>query len=391
MNDEKIIAVAGHICLDITPKIASQDTGPLKAGSLYACNGVDIALGGATANTGMALKKLGNDRVPVFAKIGRDQFGATIQEILETSSLENVLSFDDETASSYSVIIAKKGVDRIFFHDPGANNTFDSTCVRVDSLEAVSLLHFGYPPMMKAVREENGLQLKLIFSAAKNAGVTTSLDMCMPDMDDRTTCWPKLLEQVLSVVDVFIPSVEESLYMIYPDRYRRIMQESGSADFVDYVTLDDLHALGTYMMDANVAIAPIKCGKRGYYLRTNDSRRLAEMGRSAPANLDNWANRELFIPAVTVPSVLSATGAGDVSIAGFLKALTLGETAEDTLAIASASGAQATQSYDAVSAVPTYQEIRGRIANQMYDETLPLMEGWLKRGHLLFGPEDCNV
>ena len=64
---KKIIA-AGHICLDITPVFPAQRScrelnEVLIPGKLVHMEGADVHTGGSVANTGLALKLLGNDVV----------------------------------------------------------------------------------------------------------------------------------------------------------------------------------------------------------------------------------------------------------------------------------------------------------------------------------------
>lgn len=79
----KNIITAGHICLDITPvfpmSTQSQSlTQMLCPGKLIHMDGADVHTGGSVANTGLALKLLGND-VRLMGKIGTDAFGSMVK------------------------------------------------------------------------------------------------------------------------------------------------------------------------------------------------------------------------------------------------------------------------------------------------------------------------
>lgn len=391
MKMDRSISVFGHICLDITPKILADHSDSLKPGSLYPCRGVNVSLGGATANTGLALKALGNNNVKIVARIGDDQFGSTVSEMLNDSGVDCHLSIDPIEATSYSVIIAKSGIDRIFFHDPGANSTFDTGCIPFETLNADQLIHFGYPPMMKTMIADLGKELKKMFLTLKNIGCTTSLDMCMPDThSSQTNSWRELLSSVLQYVDIYIPSAEEALFMTNRTRYEEIKNQYGFSDFVEGVSLADLHQLGEQLLSYGVAVVAIKCGKRGYYVRSAEGQRIQKMGAFKPANTSNWQNRELFMTAVLVERVVSATGAGDASIAGFLQALGEGETIEDALAIACTAGAIATQSFDAVSALKSYNVLQQIAGTQTHIPISDLDKFWQQNGPLMIGPEDIS-
>ena len=67
---KKVIA-AGHICLDITPVFldgaADKADQILSPGKLIQMGNADVHTGGSVANTGLAMKLLGND-VPSWEK-----------------------------------------------------------------------------------------------------------------------------------------------------------------------------------------------------------------------------------------------------------------------------------------------------------------------------------
>ena len=52
------IAVAGHLCVDITPRLDGHDPG-LEPGVLYAVGPLRQQIGGSVANTGGTLTRLG--------------------------------------------------------------------------------------------------------------------------------------------------------------------------------------------------------------------------------------------------------------------------------------------------------------------------------------------
>ena len=71
----KIIS-AGHICIDITPVFPDRRTYGalgelLEPGKLILMEGADVHTGGSVANTGLAMKLLGND-VRLMGKVGTD-------------------------------------------------------------------------------------------------------------------------------------------------------------------------------------------------------------------------------------------------------------------------------------------------------------------------------
>jgi sugar/nucleoside kinase (ribokinase family) len=84
-----------------------------------------ISTGGAVANTGMALHRLG---VPVrlMGKVGDDLFGRAVLDVLRTGAphLADGMIVTPGEATSYSIVISPPDIDRSFLHCPGANDTF---------------------------------------------------------------------------------------------------------------------------------------------------------------------------------------------------------------------------------------------------------------------------
>lgn len=150
---KKVIA-AGHICLDITPvfpemKAESLDQ-VLSPGKLLQMDRADVHTGGAVANTGLAMKKLGAD-VRLAGKIGKDAFGELILNILKKYDAQEGMTVSEGESTSYSVILAVPGIDRIFLHNPGANDSFCADDISDELLKDAALFHFGYPPLMRSM------------------------------------------------------------------------------------------------------------------------------------------------------------------------------------------------------------------------------------------------
>ena len=147
----KVIS-AGHICLDITPVFPAEHRYDrigdlLVPGSLIRMEAASVHTGGSVGNTGLALKKLGND-VTLLGKIGNDAFGSMVRNILSGYGAGGLI-VDEEGSTAYTVVLAVPGIDRIFLHNPGANDTFSAGDIPEEALDGAVLFHFGYPSLMK--------------------------------------------------------------------------------------------------------------------------------------------------------------------------------------------------------------------------------------------------
>ena len=178
------VICAGHVCLDIVPLFDSgrrfTEIGEaLEPGKLVNTHGVNVQSGGSVANTGLVLKKLGHD-VRLMAKVGDDAFGNIIHDIFASHGAGGLIT-EKGGITSYSVVLAIPGIDRIFLHDPGANNSFSESDIPWDEIKDAVLFHFGYPPLMRQMYADNGDTLSSIFRRVKENGTAASLDLAAVD------------------------------------------------------------------------------------------------------------------------------------------------------------------------------------------------------------------
>ena len=363
----KVIA-AGCVCIDITPEFRSgsvADIGELlRPGKLIETGKATISPGGAVSNTGLALKALGED-VVLVARIGNDLLGDTLSKILLQQGVKLSLIRAKGEDTAYSVVLAIPGIDRIFLHDPGANHTFCADDIPQDELEDTAIFHFGYPPIMRSMYSDNGAELVKVMAKAKNAGCITSLDMAMADPESEAgkADWPSILKKVLPLTDIFVPSFEEMLFMLDRTRYEELKEVAGNKDITDIAVLDrDIKPLADKCMALGAKILLLKCGVPGLYLRTADKNGLTEIADMTGIDAELWGGRDLYEKSYVAERVASASGAGDTCIAAFLASILHGESPEDSLHIASATGALSVTEYDAVSGLLPLPEVKAKIS-----------------------------
>ena len=335
--------------------------------------------GGAVSNTGLALLRLGADAV-LMGKVGDDGFGHMVRQILKEYDAEGgaVVAPGEET--SYTIVVAPPGIDRVFLHNPGANDTFVAGDIRYDVLERAGVFHFGYPPLMEKMFSGGGAELTDVFRRARRTGVTTSLDMALPDPASPAgqVDWDAILKRTLPYVDLFLPSIEEIAFMLDRDGFlaRREQAAERGVDIMELFTGEDYSRLAGTLVDYGVGVVTLKAGSKGIYVRTAAAERLEGFGRAKPADVSNWAGRELFEPSFAIDKVVSATGAGDCAIAGFLAGFLRGETVERTVRMAAACGGMNVGVHDAVSAILPYEEVARVTSDWAKIEMEPPGEGW---------------
>lgn len=358
------VIVAGHICLDVIP-----DLGPavlsqvLEPGCLVNVGKAVTTTGGCVSNTGIALHKLG---VPtrLMGKVGDDLFGRGILDALRQhdAGLADSMIISEGAQTSYSIVISPEGSDRIFLHHSGANDTFAASDVELGLLASARLFHFGYPPLMQKMYREEGKELAAMLSGVKEHGLTISLDMSRPDLHSEagSVHWGRILVKTLPYVDIFMPSVEEIMWMLRRKQMEE-WSETGQG-WEAYVHADLLRELSGELLDLGAAVIGIKLGDQGLYVRTTgDLARLTRLGKCNLTDPERWVDRELLAPCFQVV-VKGTTGAGDCTIAGFLSGLICKQSLEKVMTTAVGVGACNVEAMDATSGIPGLYEVLLRIS-----------------------------
>lgn len=390
----KVIA-AGHICIDITPVFPDKKTANigdvLKPGKLIEMGKAEVSTGGAVANTGLAMKVLGAD-VTLMGKLGCDEFGDMICGILDKYDAAEGMIRSDEVSTSYSVVLAVPGIDRIFLHNPGANNHFHADDISVEALGDAALFHFGYPTLMKSMYVDDGAELVAIFKKVKACGCATSLDLSAvdPDTDAGKADWEKILTSVMPYVDFFVPSVEELCFMLDRERFDQWQERAAGGDITEILEPEtDIRPLAEKCMKLGAKVLLLKCGKTGMYFCSASQDVLSGgvatgagvatvegagtgdagaqsgiaggVGSRVELDVDAWADKVIFEKSYVPEKVLSGTGAGDTSIAAFLTGMLNGESPEMCLHLAAGTGACCVAAYDALSGLKPLDELKDKI------------------------------
>ena len=194
-------------------------------------------------------------------------------------------------------------------------------------------------------------------------GITTALDLSMPDPDSTAgrADWHAILGATLPYVDVFLPSAEEILLMLRRQLFDQFAANVTTSRPLDQMEPEMFSELGQTLLDMGAKIVGLKMGDRGLYLRTANKTILADMGLCHVRDVVSWSNRELWAPCFAT-QVIGTTGSGDATIAGFLMGLLRGMTPEETLQAACAVGACNVEAVDALSGIRSWPETAERIA-----------------------------
>lgn len=213
---------------------------------------------------------------------------------------------------------------------------------------------------MRRIYQDEGKAFAALLQRIKRSGVTTVLDMAMPDPrgPSGSVDWREFLTRVLPHVDLFMPSLAEISFMlgVRPPSLR----DTGS-----------LHPIADVLLNLGARLVGLKLGEHGLYLRTAKLSSENGVGRVAPEALHVWSERELWSP-VFEADVKGTTGAGDATIAGFITAFSQDEGPERCLMLANAVGAASVEAIDAVSGVRSWSRVLTR-----------LEQGWSRATHVV--------
>ena len=368
--------IAGLLCLDVIPDLSAVSEGQFQhrfqPGHLMRTGGVRSIPGGAVANTGLALHRLG---IPVrlVGKIGDDLFGQVLQDALGEVSphLAADLVIDPGQSTGVTIVIDPPGVDRSFLQHPGVNDTFYASDLPPEILESVDLFHFGYPPLMRSIYRGEGAELASILGRARRAGLTTALDFSLPDLSSGPAArldWLAILDNTLPLVDLFVPSLEELIFLL--DR-KLFDQHCAKPDLslIEAIEPSRLEGLADRILRYGVKALLVKLGPRGIYLRTAPSNRWKKCGRGLEHLGEDWHDRQIWAPAFAVTEK-SRTGAGDAAIAGFLAGILRGASPEQALRMAVATGAHCVETPGGMAELAGWDQIGSRIERGW--ETVPL-------------------
>ena len=361
--------VAGYLGVDLTPGFSSKrEVVPFfelfRPGKLIEAEGLNISLGGVVANTGLAMRRFGQ-RVELMGCVGNDAMGDLAISRLQEDGVSRGIRRSQQAGTAYGIVIAPPGSDRLFLEDSGCNSTFTAEDIDYDLVAQSRLFHFGYPPLMPALWMNNGAELKKLLGRVCERGVSVSLDMTLPDPDSPAgkADWQAILAATLPLVDIFVPSIEELLFMMEPKLYARLLSEAVEGDMISVIPLETVPMLASRVLAMGVKVLLIKAGHRGAYLRTGELQALR--APYSPLRLSNHEGcpHGVWIPPFPVEAgrFCNASGAGDCAVAGFLSALLNGIDVKEAGTYAMLAGRDNLYGQDALSGLREWTQMASQV------------------------------
>ena len=157
--------------------------------------------GGSPYNVLLDLAKMGAGfPLQGAGLVGQDGLGEYILEDCRKNGIDSqFISISPGTSTSYTdVMTEREGGRRTFFHNRGANATWDGTVLDAHASTA-RIYHGGYLLLLDALDEEHaefGTQGAALLARAKGAGMKTSIDVVSEDSDRFSKIIGPALKQV---------------------------------------------------------------------------------------------------------------------------------------------------------------------------------------------------
>ncbi|QDV52976.1 carbohydrate kinase family protein [Gimesia fumaroli] len=294
------IIVADHVCkaIDHMPK----------PGELVLTDEMELTIGGCASNVAADLARL-ERQVAIAGIVGQDVFGRYVEESLIQSGVQcEYLMKSDQLPTSGSFVINVQGEDRRFIHSVAANSLFTGETVTEEQIRSSRILYLGGYCLSEELSPDNVAQM---FRIAKEAGVTTVLDVVTPQPDDY---W-KMLKPVLPLSDYFLPNNDEGELI------------TGESDPL---------AQARAFKAAGAKTVIITCGGEGSILMDD---------------------QQTIHSAVYPVHLVDGTGSGDAFVAGFIHGLLEGVSPEECLRFGSALGHSCVRATGATAGIFTRSEL----------------------------------
>ena len=195
------IVTFGDLCVDFL--MTGEDVVPEFGQVEKIVEDYFLEMGGSCSIFACQAAKLGL-RVAILGKVGKDQFGELILNRMQESGVDTqYVEVDPGLKTGCGIALCKPDGDRAIMTYMGTINVLRERDVRDDWLGMARHLHHGSYYLHTGLRPG----IPNIFRRARALGLTISLDTNW----DPEEGWGTGLEEVIRMVDVFLPNEQEAL------------------------------------------------------------------------------------------------------------------------------------------------------------------------------------
>ncbi|MEP7106519.1 MAG: carbohydrate kinase family protein [Ferruginibacter sp.] len=311
IETKRDVIVVGELNVDL---ILNQIESFPEIGKEKLADKMSLTLGSSSAIFASNLSALGM-RVSFIGKIGNDIFGRLCKDQLIEKGVDTSMLIQSNELETGATIVLNFGEDRAMITHQGAMKHLGINDITLEMFSAAKHLHFSSYFLQPGFKHN----LHRLFKMAKEAGLTTSLDVQW----DPAEQWDFDFKKILPYVDIFLPNETELLKLT-------------GKDSVD-TALKVIEAYGKIIL--------IKKGKQGSLLSYNNK----------------IVDRQSFLNE----HVVDAIGAGDSFNAGFIFKFIQGFPPEDCQIFANLAGAISTTKPGGTGAFTNYNGIM-KIAKETF-------------------------
>lgn len=282
------VIVVGELNIDL---IFNQINGFLEVGKEILADIMTLTLGSSSAICASNLSSLGL-KVAFIGKLGNDVFGRFTLDKLKEKGVDTSLIMVEDDLKTGATIALSYDEERAMITHQGAMAHMGIDDIDDSLLELADHLHFSGYFFQPGFKDS----LDSLFKKAKNAGLTTSLDVQW----DPSEKWNLNLEKVLPWVDIFMPNAIE----------------------LQFLTRQPTLDLAIASIQNKCRYLLVKCGNKGSIQYYDDKK----------------IEKEAFLNT----DVVDAIGAGDSFDAGYISKFVKGKSPEECQVFANLIGAIST-------------------------------------------------
>jgi sugar/nucleoside kinase (ribokinase family) len=179
---------------------------------------MSLTLGSSAAIFASNLSTLGM-QVSFVAKTGNDIFGRFCIDQLNAKGVDTSMLIRSDTLKTGATVVLNFGDDRAMVTHQGAMGFLGIDDITKEMISKAKHLHFSSYFLQPGFKDK----LELLFGMAKEAGLTTSLDVQW----DPSERWEFDFSKILPLVDIFLPNESELLLLTGTDSIESALKEIG--------------------------------------------------------------------------------------------------------------------------------------------------------------------
>ena len=212
MSARKILVI-GELNVDL---ILNNIEGFPKIGTEIVAESMNFTLGSSSAITASNISAMGID-TSFCGMIGDDDFGNFILKELELKNVKTDFIMRSENHKTGMTVIMNYDQDRANVTYCGAMNALSIDKIPWNNINDFNHFHFANYFLQPGVQKD----IAQVFNRAKDAGLTTSLDLQW-DPDSK---WNFDYKSCLPFVDIFLPNIAELLALTKKENVEDALEE----------------------------------------------------------------------------------------------------------------------------------------------------------------------